>query len=143
MSSVSETGHDTIEIYNPEEHYPIVKRWWEERLGEAIPETQLPSPGVIVSRGGERVAAMWTMLSNSNGVGFLLWPVTSPEAGISGVRGLSTARDFLEEHAKGLGYHTFWFITERDALGRTFKRNGYKMAQTGETLYVKPLWLPS
>jgi hypothetical protein len=137
MSSVLETGHnaESIQIFAPETHYPIVKEWWITHGWDPVPEIVLPKLGVIAfNKKEEPITAAWIYMDNSVGVSMLEWIVTNPaNSPKDSLRGIKTVTIFLKDRAKEMGYQIMLATCRQKSLLKVLERTGFQ--QTDENIY--------
>jgi hypothetical protein len=114
-----------------------VSSWWEGR-GGMFAETILPPLGVIVERGGERLAAMWCYESFGIGVAFLEFPCTKPglPPGLA-ARALAWAENAIVTILRAGGEHKIVMAHTRPNIAKSMRRLGYCIAAEGMTTVLR------
>lgn len=119
--------------------FPVIKKWFEGHSGKAVSEAVLPKCGVIVEDdGGAPLAAAWIYQDNSVGVAWLAWIVTNPAIS---VRTAPAALEYLLDSAEAIcrefNYGLLFTMTDRPALGRWLKKQGFEANHSGMSQYFK------
>ena len=137
MNSALEIAHnaDSIQIFDPEAHYPIVKEWWVSHGWDPVPEVVLPKLGVIAfNKNGDGITAAWIYMDNSVGVSMLEWIVTNPEnSPKDSLRGIKTVTKFLKDRAKDMDYKIMLATCRQKSLLKVLERTGFQ--KTDENIY--------
>lgn len=127
-------------LYSPKD-YDTIEQWWNGHRSTSVPEKLLPKCGVVVeSEEGQLLAAAWLYQDNSIGVAWMAWLVTNPDLAAKRVPSVLTMLlGGVESVCLRLDYTLLFTMTEREALGRWFTKQGFRPNHTGMTQYFKPL----
>ena len=126
-------------LYKPED-YPTVRAWFIAHGGQPVPASMLPRCGIVAESDGQPRAAAWLYQDNSVGMAWLAWMVSCPHQPLFHVeQALSCVLGAAERVARDLGYGVMLTMTEKPALGRWLRRQGFEANHEGMTQYFKPL----
>ncbi len=128
-----------LRMFDPEVDYDMVTSWWEAHDAPVPPVVVLPKLGVICTRGGEDIAALWLYMDNSVGVSFAEYFVTRPKLGLAASRQASVLMlDYLKQTAAGFGYFLMRVVTKKP-IARFLRQQGFVSEQDHVVTMLAPI----
>jgi hypothetical protein len=108
-----------------EEHYPILKEWWEKQDWQAMPEHMLPTTGLIAYDGDTPIAASFLYDTDSS-YGLIEWFVGNPDVDHEvRAEGIDKVLNGLMVFAKLKGKKQIITYTNHKRLIEKFKSNDF------------------
>ena len=122
----------SIEVYDEDDDYDMVKGWWQAHGWPGVSPHILPQFGAIASFRGRPAAAGWLYMDNSRGVSMLEWVVTNPDntprASLAAIGALVT---YIKDYALSQDYGVMLTSCKQDSLLKLFERNGFEHTDSG------------
>lgn len=128
-----------LRMFDPEKDYAMVTEWWQAHDAPVPPAIVLPKLGVVCTREGEDVAALWLYMDNSVGVCFAEYLVTRPKLDVVTSRQAAKVMfDYLKQTAVGFGYFLMRVVTKKP-IARFMRNEGFSSEQDNVVTMLAPL----
>lgn len=126
-----------LRVWNREEDYKELVRWWESHKWPAVPSSHLPETGFIAQDDRSMIAACWLYLTGTT-FSVLEWVVTNPDRSARCVhRGVSELVAKVPMVAVSSGATHVVSSLRSSGLKKVFNKNGFI---TGDREMTTMVW---
>jgi len=127
----------TIRTYEDDD-YPIVQEWWKKHGWDGVPQGILPPLGAIADCEDYDICAAWVYLTANQGICWIEWLVSNPDASPIMVRkGIKALMDYFDMTLHALNYNVIFTSCRQASLGRVFEAEGFTKTDDNVSHYIK------
>lgn len=125
--------------FDPEKHYPVMKKLWEELEWPPCPEIALPNESYVAeSTTGELIAYLGMYMQPAK-IGFFAWALTNRKWGAACGVALCRLVDRLVETAKENKCHFIYGAAKAPSWQRILLSKGLSVAEQGADTFIMAL----